>query len=62
MDLCLCVLTRWSCPCAGQRQLARELLNKCREHDKLAVEARSRANEAAFDGSNRSLLNRWKVC
>lgn len=46
---------------AGQRELARELVNKCREHDKLAVEARFRANEAAFDGSNRNLLNRWKV-
>lgn len=45
----------------GQRELARELVNKCREHDKLAVEARFRANEAAFDGSNRNLLNRWKV-
>lgn len=46
---------------AGQRELARELVNKCREHEKLAVEARFRANEAAFDGSNCNLLNRWKV-
>ncbi|CAL8460679.1 g210 [Coccomyxa elongata] len=45
----------------GQRELARELVNKCREHEKLAVEARFRANEAAFDGSNCNLLNRWKV-
>lgn len=46
---------------AGQKEVARELLNKCREHEKLALEARYRANEAAFDGSNRNLLNRWKV-
>ena len=34
---------------------------KSREQDRLAVEARSRANEAAYDGFNRKLLNRWKV-
>ena len=45
----------------GERELARELANKCREHDQLAAEARARANGAAFDGHNRSLLNRWKV-
>ena len=35
---------------------------KSREQDRLAAEARLRANEAAYDGFNRQLLNRWKVC
>ena len=34
---------------------------KSREQDRLAAEARARANEAAYDGFNRKLLNRWKV-
>ena len=34
---------------------------KSREHDRLAVEARARANGVAYDGFNRQLLNRWKV-
>ncbi len=46
---------------AGKRELARELANKSREHEQLAAEARVRANETAFDGHNRSLLNRWKA-
>lgn len=41
--------------------VAKELAMKSREQDRLAVEARSRANEAAYDGFNRKLLNRWKV-
>ena len=35
---------------------------KSREQDRLAAEARLRANEAAYGGFNRQLLNRWKVC
>lgn len=51
------------CSCAtGKGTIARELANKSREHDRLAAEARSRANETAYDGFNRNLLNRWKVC
>ena len=34
---------------------------KSREQDRLATEARLRANGAAYDGFNRKLLNRWKV-
>lgn len=34
---------------------------KSREQDRLAAEARARANEVAYDGFNRKLLNRWKV-
>ena len=41
--------------------VAKELATKSREQDRLAIEARSRANEAAYDGFNRKLLNRWKV-
>jgi hypothetical protein len=47
--------------CAGDRELAQELAYKCKEHDQLATEARGRANAVAFDGFNRSLLNRWKA-
>ena len=47
--------------CPGKTVVAKELAMKSREQDRLAVEARSRANEAAYDGFNRKLLNRWKV-
>ena len=46
---------------SGKKEVARELGMKSREHDRLAVEARARANGAAYDGFNRKLLNRWKV-
>ncbi len=46
---------------SGKKDVARELGMKSREHDRLAVEARARANGVAYDGFNRQLLNRWKV-
>ena len=48
--------------CSGKTVVARELAMKSREQDRLAAEARACANEAAYDGFNRKLLNRWKVC
>ena len=54
-------ITRHMTGNAGDRELAQELAYKCKEHDQLAADARCRANAVAFDGFNRSLLNRWKV-
>ena len=46
---------------AGDREAAQELAGKGKEHAQLAKEARSKANQAAYDSSNLSVANRFKV-
>ena len=55
------LLSTSSCCGAGDREAAQELAGKGKEHAQLAKDARSRANQAAYDSSNLSVVNRFKV-
>lgn len=46
---------------AGDKEVAQELAGKGKEHAQLAKEARTKANQAAYDSSNMNVANRFKV-
>lgn len=45
----------------GDKEVAQELAGKGKEHAQLAKEARTKANQAAYDSSNLTVANRFKV-
>lgn len=54
-------MTDKACVNAGDKEAAQELAGKGKEHAQLAKEARTKANQAAYDSSNLSVANRFKV-
>ena len=49
------------CSATGDRDAALQLAAKGKEHAQLAKEARQAANQAAFEGFNLHVTNRFKV-